>query len=153
MSEYDAKRRQLLQFLLLAPIGLTLSCGRPGYEAPALSSEQSLKKLILILGPWSATEQGEGEDFAGRFLASKVTSGSYLPDSAELVQSLARRFADGTVSVNEIKLGELPLEERTVLLNLAKQIYSLTETRFMMTGQPAVGECQDDATMHTRRPT
>ena len=151
MNEYDAKRRQLLKFLLLAPLGLSVSCGKGGYEAHALSPEESLKKLILVLGPWSATERGEAEDFAGRFLASEVASGPYLPDSAELVQSLARRFPD-TVSVSEIKLGKLPPEEREMLLNLAKQIYSLTETRFMMTGQPPVGECQEDATMHTRRP-
>ncbi len=153
MSEYDARRRQLLQFLLYAPVGLSLSCGKGGYEARALSPEESLKKLILVLGPWSATERGEAEEFAGRFLASKVASGPYLPDSAELLQSLARRFPDGTVSVSEIKLGKLPPEEREMLLNLAKQIYSLTETRFMMTEQPPVGECQDGATMHTRWPT
>jgi len=36
------------------------------------------------------------------------------------VQSLARRFPDGTVSLSEIKVGELPPEEREMLLNLAK---------------------------------
>ncbi len=152
MSEFDAGRRQLLQFLLFAPVGLSLSCGKGVYETRTLSPEESLKKLILVLGPWPATERGEGEEFAGRFLASKVASGPYLPDSAELVQSLAGRFPDGTVSATEIRLGKLPPEEREMLLSLAKQIYSLTETRFMMTGQPPVGECQGDATMHTRRP-
>jgi len=151
MMEFDIRRRQLLQFLLLAPVGLSLSCSKGRYEADALSPEESLKKLILILGPWSGTERDEAEEFAGRFLASKVASGPYLPDSAELVQSLARRFPY-SISLSEIKLEELPSEEREILLNLAKQIYSFTEIRFLLSGQPPIGECQEDATMHTRKP-
>ncbi len=111
-----------------------------------------MKKLIFLLGPWSKDEKDKAEDFTRRFLKAKDNVGIYLPESGKLVQSLASRFPDGTMAINEINLENLPVEERELLVSLTKQLYSLVEVRFDTTNEPQWGNCQGNAKWHTRVP-
>lgn len=156
MKGFDEKRRRTLQLLIYAPVGLAIGCGgersKTAADAVVLSPEESLKKLILILGPWSAAQSKEAGDFASRFIRAKHASDPYLSGSAELIQSLGNRFPGDARAVRKVDLSTLPDKERELLLALSGQVYSFTEVRFEMCGQPPVGECQGDATLHTRRP-
>ena len=157
MKEHDPKRRQFLRVLISLPtgfvIGWDLERHKSTVHAGPLNPEESLKKLILLLGPWPFTDREKAEDFARRFLKAKHAVGSYLPGSSKLVQSLAGRFPADTVAIREINLQNLPTKERELLMNLVKQLYSFIEVRFYVSDEPPWGECQDDTTRHTRAPT
>lgn len=117
-----------------------------------LSPKDSLKKLILVLGPWSATEKQRAEDFASRFLRAEHAVEPYLPGSGELVQSLASRFPADTMAIGKINLQDLPPEERGLLVKLTKQLYGFVEVRFNAADIPPWGLCQGDRLLHTRPP-
>ena len=156
MKDHDPKRRELLVLLTSLPVGFVIGCEaeprRLPAVAPVLSPEDSLRKLILLIGPWSETDKREAEDFARRFLAAKDGGGAYLPGSGELVQGLASRFPGGTMAVGKVDLRGLPAAERELLVNLVKQFYSLVEVRFRVSNEPPFGECQEDWLRHTRAP-
>jgi len=46
--------------------------------APVLSPEESLRKLILLLGPWPPAEKERAENFAMRFLKAEHAPGSSI---------------------------------------------------------------------------
>jgi hypothetical protein len=117
----------------------------------ALNPKESLKKLLLLLGPWTPSEKEKGEDFVRRFLASEH-AGTYLPESSVLIQNLAGRFPADSMAVNQINLRKLPASERELLTNLTKQLYSFVEIRFFVSGEPPWGECQPDRMLYTRVP-
>lgn len=156
MKDYDPKRRQFLRLLVSLPMGSVIGWNLDRYKAlvyaRTLTPEESLKKLILLLGPWPLTDNKKAEGFARRFLKSKHAVGSYLPVSSELVQSLASRFPDGTLAINEIDLRSLPAKEKELLMNLVGHLYSLVEVRFDISNWPPPGECQDDTTWYIRAP-
>jgi hypothetical protein len=56
------------------------------------------------------------------------------------------------MALKEVEMGDLSLEERELLLTLVRQIYDLLEVRYYVSGEPPFGECQMDATRHTRAP-
>jgi hypothetical protein len=151
MRDWD--RREFLTLLAALSGAILIGCDSGGQktrvQATGLSPEDSMKKLILALGPWSANEEAEG--FANRFLNVEHAVGPYLPGSSAVVQSLAARFPE-TMKIHEIDLTSLPAEERKLLLDLATQLYSYTEVRFLVCGEPQAGECQADNTWHTRVP-
>ncbi|UCC84762.1 MAG: hypothetical protein JSW46_07535 [Gemmatimonadota bacterium] len=155
MRNHDPERRQFVKLVASLPVAFAFGCDTERYrsaaDAPPLSPEESLRKLVLMLGPWRAGDTG-AEDFAARFVASSYAGGQYLPGSAEMVQSLARRFPDGEMAVSEVDLGQLPADERQLLLNLVSHIYSLIEVRFFVANEPPWGACQGDRTRHTRAP-
>lgn len=157
MKDYDPKRRQFLRLLISLPVGSVIGWNLDRYEAlvyaRTLTPDESLKKLILLLGPWPVTDNKKAEKFARRFLKSKHAVGSYLPRSSELLQSLASRFPDATLAIKEIDLRSLTTKERELLMNLVGHLYSLIEVRFDVSNWPPPGECQDDTTWHTRAPT
>ncbi|MCP4261734.1 MAG: hypothetical protein GY774_30165, partial [Planctomycetes bacterium] len=134
MKDCDDKRRQFLQLMMSLPVGFVIGCDlrrdRSTAKAPLLSPEEALRKLILLVGPWSTTEKEKAEDFARRFLKAKHTVVPYLPKSSKLVQNLASRFSAETMSLKEINLGNLPAEERELLMKLIRQLYSFIEVRF-----------------------
>lgn len=154
--EHDLQRRELLKLLVALPVGLTVGCkaGGPAALDPStfLSPEESLGKLVQLLGPWTEAEGTAGERFAERFLAAPHAAGLYLPDSAELVQSLASRFSSEGTRPQEIDLDSLPPEEQELLLGLVKQLYSLVEVRFHVAGEPPWGQCPEDRLLHTLAP-
>jgi hypothetical protein len=155
MKDHDPERRQFVRLVASLPIAFAFGCdtdrNRSGEDAPPLSPEESLRKLVIILGPWRTEDTG-AEDFAARFVASSYAGGQYLPESSELVQSLASRFPDGVMAVTEVDLGGLPDEEQQLLLTLVSHLYSLIEVRFLVANEPPWGACQADRTRHTRAP-
>ena len=151
------ERRELLKLLLTLPVGLTVGCEFGGPESadrsPLLSPEESLTRLIQLLGPWSESERRATERFAERFLTAQHAVGPFLPDSIELVQSLASWFPADAIGFREVDLNGLPQEERDLLLTLVKQLYSFVEVRFLVSGEPPWGECPEDRLRHTQAPT
>ncbi len=154
MSEHDRKRREFLGILMSLPMGFVLGCRTelPGSStiAPLLSPKESLRKLILLVGPWS--DQDQADNFARRFLQTKQAAGRYLSGSSELLQRLASRFPNGTMAVDKIDLQALPEPERELLTNLVQQIHCFLEVRFRISDEPPFGECQEDRLRHTRVP-
>lgn len=154
--DFDLERRELLRLLVTLPVGLTVGCKLGGPESAAISSvvspEESLSRLIQVLGPWPEAERRAAERFAERFLAAPHAVAPFLPDSGELLQSLAARFPTEALSVEEIDLEEMPPEKRELLQNLARQLYSLVEVRFHVAGEPPWGECPEDRLRHTLAP-
>jgi len=149
-------RRAILRFLLTLPLALFFGCRpkvlAPTAEAPTPGPEEALRRLILLVGPWGEGERKQAEDFASRFLASANASTPYLPASAGVLQSLAGRFPAGAMAVDEIDLAVLSAEERDLLLQLARQLYTIVEVRFFVNGEPPWGECQQDHLRYTRAP-
>jgi hypothetical protein len=155
MRDHHRERRQFLGILIAAPVAAALDydLALAQLTESAHSPEASLRKLILHLGPWSAADRGEAEDFAERFLAARHAVAPYLPGSSRLVQSLAGRFPSDAVPLSEVKLRALPPEERELLLALAKQLYSFVEVRNVASHEPPIGECQlEGGAWHTRPP-
>ncbi len=152
MSDWD--RREFLKLLSSLPIVIAIGCGSESEKAaikgPLLSPEESLKKLIRILGPWSTQE--EAEDFADRFVNSAHAATMNLPESGEAIQTLAARFSNDVLAAKKIGLGNLPAPEKDLLLSLVKQIYSFTEVRFVVCQEPQAGQCQGDISWYTRAP-
>lgn len=154
--DHDQQRRELLKLFMTLPVGLTVACkaGAPEAVDPSdfLSPEESLGKLIRLLGPWSEGDEQAAGRFTERFLAAPHATGALLPDSAEGLQSLAARFPSEAIGLHEIDLDSLPPEEQELLLNLVKQLYSLVEVRFQIAGEPQWGLCPEDRLLHTRAP-
>lgn len=156
MIDAGINRRQFLKVLISLPLAYTIGCQPEQKDSAAvkflLSPEESLRKLLFILGPWPAGDREEAKDFARRFLTSKYTVSSYLPESGELVQSLAARFPDGVMAVHEINLRGLPAKEKDLLMKLVRQLYSFIEIRFYAAHEPPWGECGGGRMRHTRAP-
>jgi hypothetical protein len=156
MKESVQDRRQFLKILFSLPVasGLVLDAELllAAVKAPLRSPGESLRKLLLLLGPWSVDNRKQAEDFVLRFLRMEQNAGFYLPKAAGLMQSLARRFPDDRIGLAEIDLTGLSEQERLLLLKLTSQLYSFMEVRFTIANEPQVGECQDDRLRYTRPP-
>ncbi len=157
MKDYDPDRRKFLKVMISLPVAVAISgeleITKSKILTPSLNPEQSFKKLIFLLGPWSATDKEEAEDLAWRFLKAKHNVDAYLPESSELVQSLASRFPKKTMAIKEINLQNLPAKEQELLLRLVKHLYSFIEVRFTVSNEPPWGECQGDGNWHTQTPS
>jgi len=116
-----------------------------------LSSEDSLKRLIYIIGPWSIEDRLIAEDFAGRFLKS-IHANQYLPKSNKLIESLSKYISEETLDDKEIDLKNIPNEERVILISLLEQLYNFVEVRFYASKVPPWGQCQGDPLWHTKVP-
>ncbi len=155
MIDRSTDRRKFLKVLISLPLALTFGY-RPrlvesAVQKTSLNPEESLKKLIVLFGPWSRAKKKEAEDFAARFLKAKHAVIPYLPGSSGFIQRLASLFPE-IRSVDEINLGSLHPDERRVLMQLVKQLYSMIEVRFVAANEPPWGECQVDRLRHTRAP-
>jgi hypothetical protein len=148
MSGSAMKRREFVQVLMSLPLGYAIGCAVE-QRTPV---QESLRKLVLALGPWSADDQERAEEFAGRFLAAEHIVGLYLPESNAVIRSLARHFPDGTRSVGELDLATLSAEEREFVVQFVQQLYSLVEVRFFVANEPRWGECLGERTRYTRAP-
>jgi len=146
--ENVTRRRFVIQcskLLAFIPLAGVVSC----VGESKLSAEESLKRLVYIIGPWSIEDQSLAEDFANRFLATDYAK-DYLPGSINLIQSLSKQISKETTNVKEIDLGGIPIEEQELLITLSKQLYSFVEVRFYVSGEPPWGVCQGDPKWHTR---
>lgn len=161
MSNRKLGRREFLWLAVSGPVSLPIlsSAGcdsakrMPTVLAPKSGPEQSLKKLILMVGPWPADHKEKADDFVRRFLAAEHTVSPYLPKSDRLISSLAGRFPNDVMFAEKIDLGELPAEERRLLTNLTAHLYSFVEIRYMLCKQPPQGECQSAGFPYTSAPT
>jgi hypothetical protein len=157
MTDHDPRRRQLLQLLATAPLACALGCdldrGKQTAKTSASTAEESLKRLIRHLGPWTPAQKRGADDFAVRFVNSELFGGSYLPESAELIQSLANRLPTDVMAAGKINLGELPVKERELLVQLVEQIYSFVEVRFQMSDQLPFGQCLGNRKAYTKPPS
>lgn len=156
MEIRDRSRREFLKLLAALPVVYMAGCdtgtqtlsGKP----ELLSAEESVRKLISLLGPWKS--RSEADDFVRRFLTDDERISPYIPDGGKSLQSLASRFPDTETATERIDLGGLPEEERTLLLELSKQLYTFIEVRFLISGEPPWGVCgADDPLRYTRAPS
>lgn len=156
MKEYVQDRRQFIKILLSLPMASGLVWDVELLQAAAnaspLSPEASLRKLLLLIGPWTTENIEQAEDFSRRFLRAERGAGLYLPETAGLVQSLARRFPDDRMGLKEINLNGLSEHERQLLLKITRQLYSYVEVRFTVANEPQQGNCQADRLRYTRPP-
>ena len=148
MSGSEWKRREFLKVLMSLPLGYAVGCA----VEPGTPAQESLGKLVLALGPWSDGDRERAEEFVGRFLAAEHLVGLYLPESSGVIQSLARRFPNGAMSVGELDLAVLSAEEREFTVQLVQQLYSLIEVRFEISNEPRWGECLGERTRYTQTP-
>lgn len=116
------------------------------------SPEDSLKKLIYVMGPWTLSDKPAAEDFANRFVQADHIVSQYLPQSADIIQKLSSRFSDNDFAVKEIDLNKLDPEERDLIVALGKQLYDLIEMRFYVSKIPPWDQCIGDALWHTKVP-
>ncbi len=146
------RRRFVIQSSrLLAFIPLAGVIGCISDTKSKLSPEESLKRLIYIIGPWTVEDQIIAEDFAKRFLKTNHAD-QYLPKSVKLIQSLSKHISEETMAVKEVDLNNMPKEEQEILIDLSKQLYSFVEVRFYVSKVPPWGHCQGDPLWHTRIP-
>ena len=151
MDNLTRRRFVIQSSRLLAFIPFAGVIGCISSTGSKLSSEESLKRLIYIIGPWNLDDQLIAKDFAKRFLATDF-SNQYLSKSIALIQSLSKLVLKETESVKEIGLDNLPREEQELLIILTQQLYSFVEIRFYVSNEPPWGECQGDSKWHTRIP-
>jgi len=114
-----------------------------------LSHEDSLKRLIYIVGPWTLEDHLIAEDFIKRFLKTSYAD-QYLPKSVTLIQSLSKQISKETFAMKEIDLDNISKDEKEILINLSKQIYSFVEVRFYISNEPDWGQRQGNAKWHMR---
>jgi len=153
MKELLKSRRKFIKVLTALPVGIVIGCSpeTQDYNAQVLMSpEDSIKKLIIILGPWPAEEKWKAENFANRFLSAPHNTSPYLPQSSELIQNLARRFPSESASLKEIDLSKLLQEEQQLLIQFVQQLYSYLEIRNIISKEPYFGECQVDNLFYTK---
>jgi len=156
VKEYVQDRRQFIKILLSLPVVSGLVWDeellQAAGNAPLVSPEESLRKMLYLLGPWSTDGRQQAEDFSRRFLLAEHKAGLYLPEASGVLQSLARRFSDDRMALTEIDLNGLSEQERQLLLKISRQLYSYVEVRFTVAGEPQQGECQADRLRYTRPP-
>ena len=116
-----------------------------------LSSEDSLKRLIYMIGPWSIDDNLIAEDFAKRFLRTPHAD-KYLQKSVQLIKSLSRQIPKGPMAVKEVDLNSMHKEEQELLVSLTQELYGFIEVRFYASKVPPWGHCQGDPMWHTRVP-
>ena len=148
--ENVTRRRFVIQcskLLAFIPLAGVVSC----VGESKLSAEESLKRLIYIVGPWTLEDQSIAEDFTNRFLITDFAK-EYLPKSVDLIQSLSKQISKETTNVKEIDLGGIAIEEQELLITLSKHLDSFVEVRFYVSGEPSWGVCQGNPKWHTRIP-
>jgi len=149
MSGSNWKRREFIKVLMSLPLGYAVGCAVES-RSPA---QESVRKLVLALGPWSDGDRERAEEFAGRFLAAEQIVGLYLPESRDAIESLAGRFSDGAMAVGELHLSSWSTEEREFAVPFVQQLYSFIEVRFDIANEPRWGECLGERTRYTQTPT
>ncbi len=137
MSQCELKRREFIQVLMSLPLGYAV--GRAVEHRTV--GQESLGKLVLALGPWSADDRGRAEEFTARFLAAEHIVGLYLPESSAVIQRLVRRLPDRALAMGELDMEAFTAEERELVVQLVQQLYSLVEVRFLISNEPRWGEC------------
>lgn len=155
MKGWEQDRRDFLKLLAALPVVYVFGCeageAPPAGRAQLPGADDSLRKLIRLLGPWDDARRAD--DFVRRFLGAESAVGPYLPDRGLSIQRLAGRFPDSAAPLDTVSLGEIPEPERELLLELTRQLYSFIEVRFLISKEPPWGECQPrDPLRYTRAP-
>ena len=109
-----------------------------------------LRLLALVIGPWPAAAKDEADVILPRYLTDERVK-RFEPDRAAFA-GLAVRFADHPPAAESIELAELPKAERSALVALTTDLYSVMQVRFTVAGAPAAGQCMADPLWHTKVP-
>ena len=115
------------------------------------TKEDSLKRLIYMLGPWTLEDTLLAEDFARRFLKSNYAE-KLLPKSIQLIKSLSNQISQETMAIKEIDLANMPKEEQELLMHISQQLYGFVEVRSYVANEPPGGQCIGNSKWHTRNP-
>ena len=154
MKSWEQDRRDFLKMLAALPVLYLAGCGpgkAPVGKYPLQGPDESLRKLIRLLGPWK--EEGAAGDFIRRFLGAEDVVAPYLADRGASIGALAARFPDTAMAADSVDLRGVPEEEKELLLELTKQLYTFIEIRFLVAGEPPWGECgPEDRLRYTRAP-
>lgn len=132
------------------PVMNSMSC-LPNQNS-VLNAEDSLKRILRIIGPWEAKDQSIADNFISRFLKSVMNTEPYLADSAEIVQNMASRLPNDQLKEVKIELYEIPNTEAILLESLVKHLYSFVEIRNYVINQPQIGICQGSPSWQTLAP-
>lgn len=120
-------------------------------DATPLNLESALQRLVRVLGPWRVESSETANDFTNRYLSkSRIEA---VMELEEHVLSLASRFSAEDVAIERVPLGELPAEERKLVVRLTKELYATDEVRAYMRKYPPVGSCVGDINRHTIAPS
>lgn len=138
------------KFLAFLPFVNVIGCTQD--QSSKLSPEDSLKKLIYVIGPWTKEDNLIAEDFANRFIKASQIVSQFIPKSSTTIQNLSARFSEEDFAVREIDLDRLSIKERELLIALGKQLYDLVEVRFFVAKVPSWGQCIGDPLWHTKAP-
>lgn len=142
--QFVIQTSRVLAFLPLVGI---VGCGTGTEPDP----DDSLRRLMYILGPWPVEDKVTAENFVDRFLNTDFAQ-SYLQESVSLVQSLARQVSKENSAVMEVDLSQLAETHQALLLSLTQQLYSFVEVRFYTINEPPWGQCQGNPKWHMRAP-
>lgn len=113
--------------------------------------EESLSRLIYILGPWPVEDNATAENFVNRFLKTGFAQ-PFLQKSVSLVKSLAGQVSNEKFTAKEIDLRNLSEDHQSLLISLTQQLYSFVEVRFYTINEPPWGQCQGNPKWHMRTP-
>ncbi|PRX57507.1 hypothetical protein [Flagellimonas meridianipacifica] len=150
--EKSTRRQFVIQSSrLLAFLPFVSSMGCISDHDSKFRKEDSLKRLIYIIGPWTLEDKILAEDFAIRFIKSNHAD-KFLPKSVQLIQSLSKQMTRDKMAIKEINLANMPKEEQDLLMHLSKQLYSFVEVRLYISKEPPWGQCINNSRWHTRIP-
>jgi len=138
------------KMITLIPLINVMGCFQN--QSEKINPEDSLKKLILVIGPWTREEQSKAEEFANRFVKADPVVSQFLPEFSELMQSLGTHFSNNDFALPEINFEEFSVEERELLLSLSRVLYDFVEVRFYVSEIPPWGQCIGDPNWHTNAP-
>ena len=149
-------RRRSLKVLASVPagflVGFNSTLKATAILASDLTPSQTLKKLIIMLGPWSTQQKRDAEDFANRFLRAKHMVKPFLPESAVLLQNIANHFSNDNRVLKEINLEEFSTKEQKLLSQLVSQLYNLKEIRYLTSNEQPYGICQSNPISYIKIP-
>ena len=144
-------RREFLGHAALAPLALALGCRTPSSRAEV---EHALTNLIMALGPWPEGQRARARQFAQRFLQARVVSGTFHERSTTATAlASAAPFRNQPMAIGTIDLSGRSEAQRRLIVELAEQVYSLSEIVCQLAGTPGLGNCTAGRVQYTRPPS
>jgi hypothetical protein len=151
VTRLPSRRRILQGGAALGALAAAGGCRKnPPAERPARELRQDLERLVRVIGPWAAAAAAEADHVIPRYLSDERVK-RFEADRAAYTQ-LAARFADHGPAAESIDLAVLTPAERTALVALTADLYSVMQVRFAVSGNPVPGQCVADPQWQTQVP-